>query len=201
MEKKSFQLWKEAYEDEVRRILGYQRYSVSNDLPFIKLAEKWKDVDPVLFVQANFPPYRTSWKKNKSGEWVELKFPYPATLLGNKARACYEKHVIKRGITSALTRREVIINSVESGLSKMRSTDTMLTDYQKVWDLYKVGVLSPYLVLLLPGMRQWVQSQMRRKEIYFEEWEQLLKKEKVLDSYQDSGLNIELSNIIREAAW
>ena len=196
MEKKSFQLWCEAYEDAVRKAIQYPKYKVKSTTPFVKLAEKWVDFDPVVFMQANFPPYRTAWQP-KHGKWVEAPYPFALTLLGDRSKEFYLKYSKESGITSGATRREAITNAVTEGLRKLSIAATSITDFQRVWDLYGVGMVSGYLLLLIPGMRAWIQKQMRKSEITLQEWSELREKEKVLDAYD--GLNIELFKLIKGA--
>ena len=196
MEKKSSQLWCEAYEDVVRKILGFPRYKAKDAMVFVKLAEKWPDVDPVVFVQANFPPNRIAWQR-KHDKWVEAPYPFASVLLGSRSKEFYVKYCKASGVTTGATRREAITNAVTEGLRKLSVTQTSLVDFQRVWDLYDIKMVSSYLLLLLPGMREWIQKQLRKGEITIQAWNELREKEKVLDAYP--GLNIELFKLIKMA--
>jgi len=196
MAKSISQLWKEAYDDEVRRIIRFARFESKSIKVFEVLAAKFSDANPNLFMQANFPPYREWGMKDKNGVWKELKYPFPAMLLGSYSGQHYDKHVKSRGITEAVTRREAITNAVTAGLTRLDSCCSSITDYQRIWDLYTVSIISPYLLLVLPGMRVWIQQQMRKREIGMDEWKVLREKEQVLDTYE--GLNIELATLVRQ---
>jgi len=195
LKEKTSTLWKEAYDEAVRKITQYEGFQSKSWEVFEKLSVKFPNVDPFAFISCNFPPYRTWWKKN-GDKWVEIKYPFPMMLLGPRALEHYEKHRNKL-LNETGSRKEAIIKAVEGSMKRLTACKTPIMDFQRVWDLYSVGVVSPYLVLMLPNMRQWIQAQMKAKLITIEEWHTLMQKEKVLDSY--NGLNIELAEMVRQA--
>ena len=190
------QNWVNAYEENVRKVIKWQGFKVkpSNIKIFERLQSKFKECDPNLFMQANFPPYRTWRVPNKKGVWKVIKYPFPMMLFSDNSIKHY-KRLQNQGIKSTPNRKETIIKGVEASLKRLDQCSVELTDFQRVWDMYIIKYTSPYLVLMLKDMLKWVTGQAHKGEIEMKERKILMKHKKVLASYE--GLNIELWKIIK----
>jgi hypothetical protein len=187
--------WKTAYEDMVRKATKFTRYETkkSTESVFERLLEKYPEVNPYLFIMANSPEYRDWWVKTKTG-FSKRKYPFPNQLSGDKALRHY-KQFVRQGITTVVPRKQAIINSVKSSMFILKKCRIALNDYDSIWDMYVINEVSPYLIVMLPGINKWISSKMRKNEISIEEKKVLDSVEKVLYSYH--GLNIELNEILK----
>lgn len=174
--------WREAYEENVRKILGYVGfYSKSTDLEFAKIQATFPEANPWVFMQAVFPPY-TTWNTYNKGEWKPLKYPYPKMLCGEKAVKAYDK-AIRRGLTTAVSTSEQVLTAVENSLERLKQCKVDLHRSEVLWDMYLMGIVSPFLILVAPGMQRWIQGKVRKQEITLEEYNTLQESEKVMMAY------------------
>jgi hypothetical protein len=182
-------IWCEAYEEMIQRTTHFLNFRCkpSTMSVFQKLAEKYTNVNPYLFMTANSPQYR-DWT------WIKSKYPYPNMLCGAVAVDYYNKF-IKQGITTAIPRREAILKAVESSCTILKKCKISAEDYEGIWDLYVLEQISPYYIASNKDMNKWISSRLRKQEITMDE-------KKVLDNalkivYSFSGLNIDINKIMK----
>jgi len=187
--------WKNAYEDEIKKATHFVRFETkaSTLKVFEKLALKFPDINPFLFMQANSPSRRDWFRKTKTG-WSKMKYPFP-NMLGSQSAIDHYNKFIRQGIKVAVPRRDAITNAVAHSVTNLKKCRIPEDDYEGIWDLYIMENVSPYYIVMRKDMRQWISSEMRKGEITMEEKKVLDNTEKMLYGY--SGLNIELKKIMK----
>lgn len=175
--------WREAYEDTVRKTLGYVGFSCNAKSAkiFNNLVEKYAGINPYVFMAANSPERREWWTKKKD-KWVKQKYPFAFQLYSKKCLEYYQTF-LKRGIKIAKPRQDAILEAVESSIRVLRKCRITENDFQGIWDMYSTDYLSPYYVVLVKPMRKWLNIQMRKGEVSLEEKQVLEDAEKVIEGY------------------
>lgn len=157
--KYSVEDWENAYQNKVFSVIHRKlRIDKYRSTFFVKLVDKYPDVDPTLFMETVFPPYG-DWYKVKSyaenGEivWEKLRFPFIPMLLTSKAKILYDRNLSKIQRTlkeqGDLSEEATIVNLVKTSLERLSNQAIDLDNSNEVIHACVLHFCSPYVIYAL----------------------------------------------------